>query len=104
MRPAASALAQRQGDVTLASPTVRIEGDVAWATGPQGLYQMRGLATATPSLWLRSWSGAERKLADLPRVAANPSVAVDPRTGALVFTLRLRDESDIALLDMRSGA
>jgi hypothetical protein len=31
-------------------------------------------------------------------------VAVDPRTGALVFPRKLRDESDIALLDVRSPA
>jgi Tol biopolymer transport system component/DNA-binding winged helix-turn-helix (wHTH) protein len=92
------------GVAALVSPGLRIEEDAGWATGPLGVYQVRGLATPTPSLWLRPWSGAERKLADLPGVAANPSVAVDPRTGALVFTLRLREEYDIALLDLRSRA
>jgi Tol biopolymer transport system component len=91
------------GVATLASPTFRID-DSRWATGPQGVYQMRGVGTAAPSLWLLPWSGAERKLADLPPVAANPSMAVDPRTGALVLPIRLREETDIALLDIRSGA
>jgi Tol biopolymer transport system component len=88
------------GVATLVSPTFRVED--GWATGPLGVYQVRGGSTRTPSLWLRSWEGSERKLADLPIVAANPSVAVDPRTGALVFPRALRDEADIALLDVRS--
>ena len=90
------------GVATLVSPTFRVED--GWATGPLGVYQVRGGFTRTPSLWLRSWSGEERKLTDLPIVAQNPSVAVDPRTGALVFPRNLREEHDIALLDMRSRA
>jgi dipeptidyl aminopeptidase/acylaminoacyl peptidase len=90
------------GVATLVSPSFRVAD--GWATGPLGVYQVRGGYTRTPSLWLRSWSGEERKLADLPIVAENPSVAVDPRTGALVFPRKLRDESDIALLDVRSPA
>jgi hypothetical protein len=86
----------------LVSPDFRVED--GWATGPLGVYQVRGGFTRTPSLWLRSWSGAERKVADLPIVAPNPSVAVDPRTGALVFPRILSDQSDIALVDMRSRA
>ena len=88
------------GVAALVSPTFSVEP--GWATGPLGVYQVRGGFTPAPSLWLRSWSGEERKLADLPIVAPNPSVAVDPRTGALVFPRALREESDIALLDMRS--
>ena len=79
-------------------------GQDGWATGPQGLYVVRGGLTPTPSLWLRTWTGEERKLADLPTVASNATVAVDPRTGAFVFPRMLRDESDIALLDLRSAA
>ncbi len=88
------------GVATMVSPTFRVAD--GWATGPLGVYQVRGGYTRTPSLWLRTWSGEERKLADLPIVAENPSVAVDPRTGALVFPRMLRDESDITLLDVRS--
>jgi hypothetical protein len=58
------------GVATLVSPTFEVED--GWATGPLGrLPGARGL-TQTPSLWLRSWSGEERKLADLPVVAVNP--------------------------------
>jgi Tol biopolymer transport system component len=89
------------GTATLVSPVFRVEED-GWTTGPQGLYQVRGRATPTPALWLRSWTGDERRLADLPAVASVPSVAVDPRTGAIVFPRMLRDEADIALLEMRS--
>jgi hypothetical protein len=45
--------------------------------------------------------GGERKLADLPSLAG-ASVAVDPRTGTFVFPRKLREEADIALLDMRA--
>lgn len=89
------------GAATLVSPTVRDEGDT-WTTGPLGVYHVRGRATTTPSLWLRTWSGDERKLADLPSVAMYPTPAVDPRTGAFVFPRKLREEYDIALLDLRS--
>jgi Tol biopolymer transport system component len=93
-------LSREGGAATLVSPTFQVED--GWATGPLGVYQVRGGFTPTPSLWLRTWSGEERKLADLPIVAPNPSVAVDPRTGALVFPRILREDSDIALLDVRS--
>jgi dipeptidyl aminopeptidase/acylaminoacyl peptidase len=88
------------GVATLVSPDFRVED--GWATGPLGVYQVRGGFTQTPSLWLRLWSGEERQLAALPVVAVNPSVAVDPRTGALIFPRVLREESDIALLDVRA--
>jgi Tol biopolymer transport system component/DNA-binding winged helix-turn-helix (wHTH) protein len=91
----------REGGVAaLVSPTFQVED--GWATGPLGVYQVRGGFTPTPSFWVRSWAGEERKLADLPIVAPNPSIGVDPRNGALVFPRILRDESDIALLDVRS--
>jgi hypothetical protein len=88
------------GVAALVSPTFQVED--GWAIGPLGVHQVRSGFTRTPSLWFRSWSGEDRKLADLPTVAPNPTVAVDPRTGALVFPRMLRDESDIALLDLRS--
>jgi hypothetical protein len=91
------------GIATLVSPTFQGEEESDWTTGPLGLYQVRGRATATPTLWLRSWSGTERKLADLPSVAAVASPAVDPRTGAFVFPRKLREDYDIALLDLRSA-
>jgi hypothetical protein len=84
------------------APDLRVTDD-GWATGPQGLYLVRDRETPAPSLWLRSWAGEERKLADLPLISGHPAVAIDPRTGALVFPRILRHEADIALLDVRSG-
>jgi Tol biopolymer transport system component/DNA-binding winged helix-turn-helix (wHTH) protein len=89
------------GVPTLLSPEIRVQ-EPGWATGPQGIYQLRDIFSPTPSVWLRPWSGPERKLADLPSVDAYPTIAVDPRDGALVFPRKLRDEADIALLDVRS--
>ncbi|HEX8569887.1 MAG TPA: winged helix-turn-helix domain-containing protein [Caulobacteraceae bacterium] len=90
------------GVATPVSPTLRVGEDSDWTTGRLGIYQVRGRATPAPTLWLRTWSGAERKLADLPSVAAIASPAVDPRTGAFIFPRKLREEYDIALLDVRS--
>jgi len=87
------------GTATPVAPDLRLQS-VGWATGPEGIYFVRG--GPKPAVWLRTWSGSERKLADLGSVAPGPTIAVDPRTGAVVFPRKLRDESDIALLDMRS--
>lgn len=90
------------GAPVLVSATFQIGPNDAWAPGPEGLYQVRG--GPAPSLWLQPWSGEARKVTDLPSVSPSPTIAVHPVTGALVFPRKLRDESDITLLDVRSRA
>jgi len=93
------------GDVVLAvngapaPPAMRLGEFDHWAVGRQGVYVVRGRRDTPPSLWLHPWSGAPRKLVDVPTAGGSMGVGAD---GGVLFTRSLDDEIDLGLVELKS--
>jgi len=81
-----------------AIPAVRLGEYDHWAVGRDGVY-VHNRREQLPSAWLHPWSGAARKLTDLPGATGSIGVAPD---GSLLFTRNIDDEVDLGILELRS--
>jgi len=103
---------QRGGDLRLWSlpetggapvlEDVAPEDDGAWAAGRDGLYLIRDRLGGRGSLWFRPFSGGPfTKRADTPDAAWRPEMAIHPVTGDVVLAQWVKDDADLALLNVR---
>lgn len=87
-------------------PGVEIADGDAWTVGSQGIYVKRSRRGDAPTaIWLHSWNGEQRKLADTPHASGSPhaagSLAIAP-DGAVIFSEAFDQQTDLGLLRLRS--
>lgn len=80
-----------------AVPDVQLIGNDEWAVGADGIYVLRGRREATPAIWLHPWSGAPRKLAEIPNSAGSLSIGAD---GRVLVAQNIDDEVDLGLIEL----
>jgi Tol biopolymer transport system component/DNA-binding winged helix-turn-helix (wHTH) protein len=82
-------------------PEIRPANYDCWAVGADGIYVARAPRGEVPSLWFHPWSGAPRKLADLP--GFDGSLTVDAK-GRVLFSRVVGNEIDLGLVDLSSNS
>jgi hypothetical protein len=83
------------------APKISLGNYDNWAVGKDGIYVARWPRGRVPSLWLHPWSGAPRKLADLPDFDGSMTVGAD---GKVLYSRVLNNEIDLGLVDLSSGS
>lgn len=91
----------RAVDAAGAVPTVRLGPYDNWMVGRDGIYAGHAPRGQVPSLWLYPWSGAPRRLADLPAFDGSLTVAAD---GRVIFSQVLDNQVDLGLVDLSASS
>ncbi|MDP3748351.1 MAG: winged helix-turn-helix domain-containing protein [Phenylobacterium sp.] len=81
-------------------PPVELGGYDEWAVGPDGLVVMRGYRASPSTVWLHPWTGAPRKLVDIPNCCGSVGVS---STGAVLFSQSQDDQVDLGLVDLAAN-
>ena len=82
-------------------PSVDMARNDTWAVGREGIYVLRGRQGQTlPALWLHPWTGAPRRVAEVPTaVISYIGVA---RDGTVFLSRNLDEQVDLGLFDLAS--
>ncbi|MEW5685552.1 MAG: winged helix-turn-helix domain-containing protein [Pseudomonadota bacterium] len=80
-----------------AVPEVRLAGNDTWSVGRGGIYVLRARRDTGPAAWLHPWSGAPRRLGEIPTATGRIGVAPD---GGVVLSRSLNEEVDLGMFDL----